>query len=109
MLKRMSLNLSNVTIRLTANSAEVAKIAKFGNPTVNVGGTFDGFVLPNSIKRIPTDFPYLQSFDGNDLGLEVAKARALVYYDEMKIRIRNTMNQFKAIPDNFDDEEVLTV
>lgn len=108
-LKKMTVGVSTVTIKLTSNSAEADKIKRLGNPTVNIGGDFDGFSLPNSLKKIPVEFPYLQSFDGNDLGLDIAKLRATIYAEEMKIRIRNSVNQFKAIPDNFDDEEVLTV
>ena len=107
-------NSYRVTLKTTMNDTETAKVARFGPPTVEIGGTFDGgtfddFTLPTQQKRIPSEFPVVQSFDGTELGQDVAKTRANIWANEMKIRVQNSITEFKALPDDFDDDRVYTV
>jgi len=97
-----------VTISLVFNLTEKDKLAKFGYPSVDIGGDFTDFVLETSIKKF-SEFPIVQRFDGVELGHTLSTARAIKYSADMKIRITNVWTDFKAIPDSFQNEEVFTV
>jgi hypothetical protein len=66
------------------------------------------FELP--LKKVKfSEFPFVASFDGIELGHTLAEDRGNLYADEMSIRINNVMTNFKSIPDNFTKEVVYTI
>jgi hypothetical protein len=97
-----------VTFTLIFNKTERDKIGKFGCPELNMGGTFDGFTLPDSYKKL-TEFPLTITFDGIELGSQLAETRAIAYRVAIQERLRVLWTDFKAIPDNFGDEHVTTI
>jgi len=107
--------LFKVTLKVKTNDTEDGKIGRLGNPTVEIGGSFSGgdpvidFSLASASKKIPSEFPVVQSFDGDELGFELAEKQANVWAEEMYIRMKNAMAEFKALPDTFTDDSVFTI
>lgn len=102
----------SITFTLIFNDTEKAKLKCFSYPEVETGGVFSNesitFELP--LKKVKfSEFPFVASFDGIELGHTLAEDRGNLYADEMSIRINNVMTNFKSIPDNFTKEVVYTI
>jgi hypothetical protein len=60
-------------------------IRKFGEPQINVGGTFlsggaNEYILPDKYIRVRTDLPYTQEFDSKSIGFETnTEVKALAF------------------------------
>ena len=102
-------NIYQDMVKAIPNDTEKPKLARFGDPIVEVGGSFDGFTLPAQEKKIPSEFPYTEKFDADELGRTEAERRANNWASVMYTRIHNAITQFKAIPDTFEGETVYTV
>src|ERR1035437_1134592 len=70
--KQITNDLWNISISIQPNSlsqADSQLISKFGEPTINTGGTFETgglvFTLPGNYIRVVSDLPYNQSFDSS--------------------------------------------
>jgi hypothetical protein len=93
----------------TANLPESDKelIRKFGEPQINVGGTFlaggaDEYILPDKYIRVRTDLPYTQEFDSKSVGFDTnTEAKALAFqiffenaYEQAFTTLRESVDTF---------------
>lgn len=89
------------------------KMDMFGEPEVNVGGTYgdpeststSGWVLPDNFKRINSDFKPLRGiFDARDY--DDAEERADEWADVVKERVEEAVTTLRAQQDTFTEESV---
>lgn len=103
-----------VKITTDLNETEDKLVCKYGDPEVQVGGTFtDGsftFTLPEDIKKLKAGFKcFKQGFDGRELGVVEAKNRGTLYETVMKERLNQTLLNLKAIGDDYTSHEKVTL
>jgi len=92
------------------SEADKNLIAKFGEPEIDLGGDFTGppaFTLSTNLVRIMSESPFTQSFDGRDYA--DADDRAVVWKDEVSLRIVSAVTALRALSDSFSGEEVENV
>jgi hypothetical protein len=91
---------------------------KFGEPTINVGGTFDDtsypvtftYTLPDKFILIRTDMPYTQSFDSKSPDFSTAtQAKALLYEQTFVTRYQAAFVALRTLTDTFSGERVVTL
>lgn len=102
-------NVFYIKITNTANSVELSKIAKFGEPSIDFGGSFTGppaFTLPTSQKKLVSGFPSTYSFDGN--ADTDAEDKAVVWEAEMRSRISSAVTTLVALVDEFTSDKTYT-
>ena len=80
---------------------------KFGEPSVDVGGTFTGFILPNQLRSLASGFPYTKFFDSRDN--VSAATHAATFLSTIKTRISSALSALRANTDTFTSEDVTTV
>lgn len=87
---------------------------RFGEPTVELGGTFMSetvpyleFTLPASSARIMTESPFTSRFDFRDNA--DAEDRANLWKTEATSRITDAVAELRANEDAFTKEEVITI
>lgn len=102
-------NLFVVTIRVVPSKTEQDKLKKFGDPIVQIGGIFNNIVIPEEEKKLPSQFPVVMNFDGVENSNTIASEAGREWELEMKVRIRHAITEFKAIPDDFTNEDIFTV
>ena len=98
------------TLSYSANDLEL--MTKFGEPTVDAGGTFDydsnkQFVLTSKMCYINKSFPVTQSFD--DTSVPDAEDKADAWGTEMIARITAAVGNLRALSDEFTRQESTTV
>ena len=85
-------------------------IEKYGEPDVDLGGSFTGppaFTLTSRLVTIVSESPHIQRFDSRD---DVnAEDKANVWADEVELRIQNAFTTLRGNVDGFSGEEVITV
>jgi uncharacterized protein YceK len=85
-------------------------IAKFGEPTIDVGGTFlaeteNSYTLPNKYIRIKTDLPYAQTFDTTSAPFDTAtQIKAEAYQTAFVERYVQAVSDLRANNDTFTGE-----
>jgi hypothetical protein len=94
---------------------DIQLMEKYGEPEIDVGGTFDGdgssgsetFELGSKLYGVKTASPFSQGFDSRDY--DDAGARALVWETEIRQRITEAVLELRENEDDFTKEEVVTV
>ena len=107
--KTLTSNVYKVELRTEATEVEQNLIDLFGEPEVNVGGSFTGppaFTLPDALRKIVKGFPYSQQIDAD--GDAQAKDKMVVWADEVSTRIGTAVTTLRAQNDDFSKEEVDT-
>lgn len=91
---------------------DVSLFAKYGEPSVNVGGDFsDGvteFSLANSNKLVKTEFPYTQFFETLNIGYEEAGKRAKLYVNIMEDKFKEVLGTLRSL-DSTANQEILSI
>lgn len=91
---------------------------KFGEPTINVGGTFTDasyptvftYTLPDKFILVRTDMPYTQTFDSKSADfLTSTQAKALLYEDTFISRYQAAFTTLRSLTDTFSGERVVTL
>lgn len=93
-----------------ANDVDLSLSKKFGEPTVDVGGSFTGppaFTEPTQFRKIFTGFPYTFTKDGT--ADAQAKEKSIVWGDTMEQRLQDTINALRNQVDDFTGERVITI
>jgi hypothetical protein len=98
------------TLNYSANDVDL--MSKFGEPTVDAGGTFDyntnkQFVLTSKMCYILKSFPITQSFDATSV--PDAEDKADAWGAEMVVRITAAVTNLRALSDDFTRQESTTV
>lgn len=100
-----------VVVTTTPNELEESQIEKFGEPSIDVGGTFIGppqFVKPNQYKKLVTGFqPFTFTEDGNSV--PNAKDVATAWSEEMYTRIAAAAGALRNLVDDYTNEREDTV
>jgi hypothetical protein len=93
------------------SEADRALMVKFGEPEIDLGGTFDSgetsFELPHKLERLMTQSPFNQSFDARDAA--DAQNRAAVWATEIATRISAAVTTMRAETDDYSTETVQTI
>jgi hypothetical protein len=92
------------------SQADQELMAKFGEPEIDVGGSFTGppaYTLDTNLVRIMSESPFTQGFDSSDYA--DAQDRAEVWKDEVSTRISTAVATLRGNADNFSGEEVENV
>ena len=93
---------------LTTTEKDIVK--SYGDPDVQVGGVFTGFTLPEALKKMQAGFnPFVQPFDGLELGFDTARERALNYQTVLHERLHQVIDDLREKVDGFNGEFVSTV
>ena len=83
---------------------------KFGEPTINIGGTFlsgspDQYVLPDKYIRIRSDLPFTQDFDSKSTDFETnTQTKALAFQDTFVSNFTDAIETLRANADTFTGE-----
>ena len=93
----------------SANLSESDKqlIAKFGEPTINIGGNFlintaDTYSLPDKYIRIRTDLPFTQEFDSTTAPFNTnTQVKAQTFQDAFVASYGAALTTLRATPDTF--------
>ena len=96
------------SLELTDQEADLAE--KFGEPSVNVGGSFTGppaFTLADDYHNLPSGFPVSLSIDAN--GDPEAKDKMNVWITEVKTRLTSAKNTLVSQTDDFSGKVIETV
>jgi len=84
---------------------ELEKMASFGEPEINLGGTFTGppgYTLPDSYAKIKTGVPFLAACDVRDYAN--AEDRAVVWATEIVTRLKSAITSLRAMTDSYTGE-----
>jgi len=88
------------------SSSEDSLITKYGEPVVQMGGTFtvsgESYTMTSSEKKIKTDFPQTVSFDTRDSAS--AMLHAINYESVIYSRMIEAMNNLRVNLDGFSGE-----
>lgn len=98
------------TISTSGTEQELALVEKFGEPTVNIGGSFTGppsFSEPDSFKKIFNGFP--RSFSKDADGDVLAKEKVVEWSDELVDRLTDAITDLRGQTDDFSKETIVTV
>jgi hypothetical protein len=84
-------------------------ISKFGEPTINVGGTFGStpnqFTLPAQYIGIVSELPYTRTFDSNSAPFNVnTQLKAQAYQDAIVASYTSALGTLRAQADTFTGE-----
>jgi hypothetical protein len=89
---------------------------KFGEPTINVGGTFVdedqtfSYTLPDKFLRVRTDLPYTQEFDSKSPDFELdTSSKALAYETAFVSNYQAAFAILRSMTDTFTGERVVNV
>lgn len=92
------------------SQADVDLMVKFGEPEIDLGGTFTGtpsYTLPNNLVRIKSESPFTQSFDYRDAA--TAEAKALLWASTLTTRITSAVGTLRGQTDTFTGESVTNI
>ena len=90
-------------------------MAKFGEPTINVGGTFlinssDTFALPDQYIRVRTDLPFTQTFDSTSAPFDTnTQVKAQAFQDTFVANYAAAFTALRSTPDTFTGEYLFNV
>lgn len=91
------------------SQSELEKMAAFGEPEINLGGSFTGppaFTIPDTYARIKTGIPFMGQFDTRDYA--DAEDRANVWTNEVVIRLKSAISALRAETDAYTGETMET-
>lgn len=109
-IKTINANKYTVEFRDSFTTNELQLITKYGDPRVNVGGTFTGppaFTLPDKYRELKAGFPYSYYMDKSDDVL--AEEKMNVWSSEVRQRMIDAITALRAQTDTFTDEIIETV
>jgi hypothetical protein len=92
------------------SAADLERAAKFGNPTVELGGSFDDtatYDLPAREVELREGSELFQEFDLNDH--VDAKARANTWSAEIQTRLDAALTAWRALDDDFTSDTTVEV
>lgn len=104
-IKTITANKYTTEFKTSFTTNEVQLINKYGDPRINVGGTFTGppaFTLPDKYRDLKAGFPYTYYMDKNDDVL--AEDKMTVWGNEVKQRMTDAIVALRANVDTFTDE-----
>ncbi len=90
-------------------------IAKFGEPTLNAGGTFledteNSYTLANKYIRIKTDLPFVQTFDSTSDPFDTnTQIKAQAYQDAFVDRYTQALSDLRTQSDTFTGEYLVNL
>lgn len=90
-------------------------IAKFGEPTINTGGTFledteNSYNLPNKYIRIKTDLPFVQTFDSTSAPFDTATLiKAQAFQDAFVAKYTQALSDLRNNADTFTGEYLVNL
>jgi hypothetical protein len=102
------INFSLDTVTLPESDKELMR--KFGEPTINIGGTFleetaDQYILPDKYIRIRSDLPFTQEFDSKSLDFENnTQLKALAFQTVFVDNFTSAIETLRANADTFTGE-----
>lgn len=118
---RVFTSMSNGVYRVSVHTEDWSEgdrdlMAKYGEPTVNIGGTVNPdyyddlppITLPDSFSRVMSDAPMSVKFDSRDYG-EGASFYAQAWTAGIVTSITDEVTILRQNVDNFSKEEVVTV
>ena len=108
--KSLNENKYSIEFKVELTEQETVQTVKFGEPSVNFGGTITGppaFELADHYRDLPSGLPYTYSIDGN--GDAEAKDKMLAWQTEIKNRLVAAINSLRNQTDDFTGEVVETV
>jgi hypothetical protein len=85
---------------------------KFGEPEINVGGTFTvaglgDFTLPDKFIKVKSGLPYLQEFDAKSPDFSAnTQEKALAFEEEFVTRYAQAFTTLRSSEDTFTGERV---
>ena len=91
---------------------------KFGEPTINVGGTYTDntypttftYTLPDKFILVRTDMPYTQTFDSKSADFATGtQAKALLYEATFIANYQAAFVTLRTFTDTFSGERVVTL
>ena len=98
-------------VKLSVEEVSIADqtlMDKFGEPTIDFGGTFDpegtgpDFVLPAKIRKIKSQMPQEVSFDSaDDTVADEAKEKAIKWVAQISGRIQAALDTLQTNSDDF--------
>jgi hypothetical protein len=91
------------------SQSDLNLISKFGEPTINVGGTFgtspDQYSLPNQYIGIVSGLPYTQTFDSTSAPFNTnTQTKAVAYQTAIVANYTAALNTLRSNTDNFTGE-----
>jgi hypothetical protein len=90
-------------------------MAKFGEPSINVGGVFlsdgnDAFTLPDKYVRVRTDLPFTQAFDSTTVPFNTnTLVKAQAFQDTFVDRYTSAFVELRAKADTFTGEYLFNI
>jgi len=111
-IKELEDNVYSVEHQIPEFSGSDAELAeKFGEPEVQIGGTFtaglDSVVIDSAFRKLPSGFPVIEQFHGSDF--DDAGALASSYAATILTRITTAVTTLRANADTFSGESVTTL
>lgn len=91
------------------------RMAKFGEPAIQVGGTFlestpNEFTLPTQTIKLISGFPFLKGFDSTTEPFDTAtKTKVEAYRDEIVDRISTAFDTLRDEVDTFTGEHLFNI
>lgn len=113
-----SIEQGKYTIKISCelSSADNELVAKYGDPYVQVGGTFldedtgFSFTLEESLIKLKAQFrKYTKFFDANDLGNSEAEKRANLFEKTIRKRLETALEILRNSSDTFSTHKRYTV
>lgn len=102
------INFSLDTVTLPESDKELMR--KFGEPTINIGGTFlsgtpDQYILPDKYIRVRSDLPFTQEFDSKSVDFETnTEAKALAFQYTFVSNFTDAISLLRSNADTFTGE-----
>lgn len=109
-IKDLNNNVYSVQLSMEYKQADLDLMSDFGEPVIDVGGSFTGppaYTLPSNERKIKSQFPVSQVFDGNaDVN---AKDKANVWASEVQSRMSAALATLRLNLDDFTSTTVDTL
>jgi len=105
-------NISNVADKLSQNDIQL--IAKYGEPTINTGGTFlsgeNEYTLPDNYIRVISGLPYVQQFDSTSAPFNTATVtKVQAWLAAFESAYTDAFTTLRAETDTFTNQQFYTV
>ena len=97
------------------SEADKALIEKFGEPTINIGGTFlasteNAYTLPDTYIRIVSDLPYMQELDSKAAPFNTATlTKVNQFVTDSITKFTDAFTTLRANSDTWSGEQLNTI
>jgi len=97
------------------SESDKAVMLKFGEPTINVGGTYlaatlDEYILPAKFIRVVSDLPYVQAFDSKSTAFSTAtQVKAQAFQNAFIFNYTAAFTALRAQNDSFSGEFIFNI